>query len=449
MRTAPAQPAGPLKEPAATTEADRWPRPIAAFSSANFRWLFCSSLAGSVGNWMEMVVRSIMVYELSESAILLGLVNATRSVPSLFLSLVGGVLADRMDRRVLLMVAQAIHGCCGLTLGILIVLGIIEPWHFALMAFIEGAMGTVQQPARQAMVASVVERRLLLNAMALNSSNHRIARTTAPALAGIMAGIAGPASALFLEAGLYAVAVLAVSRVRFHAPVTVVDGEGRRRPHGGPWGPWGDGADRGEQRQQPSFAEGFKGYGYLKENTVVGWLVVLGLVPVVFSLANQTMAPIFAKEVLDLGPGGVGLLLSAPGIGSILATIVVASAGDIPHKGLISMAGILVMGAAAILFGLSGWLWLSLAALALHGFAQASYQTMNHTLVQLHTPDEYRGRVNAVYHMDRSLHPVGALAIAALAQVWNPQIAMALSGFGCIVAVLLVGARARTLRTLD
>jgi MFS family permease len=398
---------------------------------------------------MEVVVRSILVYELTDSVILLGLVNATRSVPSLLFSLVGGVLADRMDRRTLLVVAQSIHGCCGLTLGILVVAGVIQPWHFALMAFIEGTMGTVQQPARQAMTASVVEKKHLLNAVTLNSSNNRIARTAAPALAGVMAATTGPASALFLEAGLYAVAVVAISRVRFHDPVQLSEDERPSRPHGGPGGPWGFGGGRPGRRGQPSFIEGFKGYGYLRENPVVGWLVVLGLVPIVFSLANQTMAPVFAREVLDLGAGGVGLLLSAPGIGSVFGLIVVASLGDIPRKGIVSMAGIVAMGATAILFGLSPWVGLSLVALMLHGFSQTFYQTMNHTLVQLHTPDEYRGRVNAVYHMDRAFHPVGGLLIATIAQLWSPQLAMALSGLGCIVAVFLVGSRARAVRDLE
>jgi MFS family permease len=397
---------------------------------------------------MEVVVRSVVVYELSDSVILLALVNATRSVPSLLFSLVGGVLADRMDRRVLLMVAQGIHGCCGLTLGFLIVLGLIEPWHFALMAFIEGTMGTVQQPARQAMTASVVERKHLLNAVTLNSSNNRIARTVAPAMAGVIAATAGPSSALFLEAGLYAVAVIAISRVRFHDPIHLEESE-RPRLAGRPGRPWGNGPGRPGGRGQPSFIEGFRGYGYLRENAVVGWLVLLGLVPIIFSLAHQTMAPVFAKEVLGLGAGGVGLLLSAPGVGSVIGLIVVAFLGDVPRKGLISMVGIFFMGVTAILFGFSPWLWLSLTALALHGFAQTFYQTMNHTLVQLHTPDEYRGRVMAVYHMDRAFHPVGGLIIAGMAAFWSPQLAMAMSGLGCIIAVLFVGSRARTLRELD
>lgn len=398
---------------------------------------------------MELVVRNVILYEISDSALLLGLVNATRAVPSLVLGVVGGILADRMDRRVLLIVSQGVHSVSGLTLGILVVLGLIEPWHFALMAFFEGMIGSVQQPARQAMVASVVERRHLLNAVTLNSGNNRIARMIAPALAGVIAALAGPASALFLEAALYFIAALAISRIRFHTPVRLDEGEMQPRSHAGRGASGSEDAGDGAPRRRDSFADGLRGYGYLRENAVVCWLVVLGLAPTVFSLSNNTLAPVFAKDVLDLGPGGVGLLLSAPGIGSVLALILLASAGDLPRKGLISLGALLLMAATLILFGVSNWVWLSLGALVVHGFGQVAYQTTNHTLVQLHTPDEYRGRVMAVYHMDRSLHPLGVLVTAALAEFWSPQLAIVLNGLACIVALLLVTTRARFIRTLD
>jgi MFS family permease len=396
---------------------------------------------------MELVVRSVIVYELTDSALMLGLINATRVVPSLVLGVVGGVLADRMDRRVVLMVSQGVNGLSGLTLGILFVLGVAQPWHFAVMAFVEGAIGAVQQPARQAMVASVVERRHLLNAVALNSSNQRIARMIAPILAGAIIALAGPASALFLEAGLYLIAAVAISRVRFHAPVRLDAGATGREE--GSHSRSGDRAAGRGGRRWASFAEELRGYGYLRQNAVVGWLVVLGLAPTVFSLSNNTMAPVFAKDVLDMGPGGAGLLLSAPGIGSVVAIILLASAGDMKRKGLISLAALLLMAVTLILFGLSSWLWLSLVMLAIHGFGQAAYQTTNHTLVQLHTPDEYRGRVMAVYQMDRSLHPLGVVLTAAIAEFWGPQLAIVFNGLACIGALLLVATRSRVIRTLD
>ena len=398
---------------------------------------------------MEMVVRNVILYELSDSALLLGLVNATRAVPSLVLGVIGGILADRMDRRVLLMVSQAVHSVSGLTLGILVVLGLIEPWHFALMAFLEGAIGSVQQPARQAMVPSVVERRHLLNAVTLNSGSNRIARMIGPAIGGVMAAIAGPASALFLEAGFYLTAAIAISRVRFHSPVSLDDSVVQPRAQGGRRGSDGQESGHRGRRLLNGLFHGLRGYGYLRENAVVRWLVVMGLAPTVFSLSNNTMAPVFAKDVLDMGPGGAGLLLSAPGVGSVLAMILLASAGDMPRKGLISLAALLLMAATLMLFGLSNWVWLSLGALVVHGFGQVAYQTMNHTLVQLHTPDEYRGRVMAVYHLDRSLHPLGVLVTAALAEFWSPQWAIVLNGLACIAALVLVATRARAIRTLE
>lgn len=430
----------PADQPVATAErpegtAGRWPRPIASFASADFRWLFLSSLLGTTGNWMENVVRNIVVYDLTGSALALGLVNSTRAVAALPISLVGGVLADRMDRKTLLSLAQGIHGCCGLTLGLLIVAGVIAPWHFAVMAFVEGAVGAIQQPARQALVPSVVPKHLLLNAITLNGSIWRVSRTGAPAIAALMAVLGGPAAALFLEAGLYACGVYAIQRVRFGRPVVVRGGDG----HEGWSGP--------ESRR--GWIEGFRGYGYVRENPIVGALILLALVPIIFGFANMALAPIFAKDVLHLGSGGVGLLLSAPGVGSMFATVLVASAGDVQRKGLLTFVGIAIMGVAATIYGLSSLVWLSVGALVLHGFAMAAYQTLNQTLVQLHTPDEYRGRVMAVYHMDRSFHPVSLLMVAALADVWGAQTAVALSGIGCIVTVVVVALMARSLRSLD
>lgn len=441
-----APPAGPEHyEPRSEQVAEspsRLPRMFSSFAYSGFRWLFAASFAGSLGNWMETVVRSVVVYEITGSALALGLVNSGRAVPGLFFGVVGGVLADRMDRRVLLMIAQAIHGACGAALATLIVLGVIEPWHFALAAFIEGTCGSFQMPARQAMVPSLVPPSSLMNAVALNSSTQRISKTIAPAVAAFIAAIFSPAAALYLEAGLYAIAVACVTRIDTGRTLgSPPGGDVVERP-----GRWGI-HERGRRRH--SVIEGFKGYGYLKQNPLVGWLIVIGLVPIIFSFANNSMAPIFAKDVLHLDYAGVGLLLSAPGIGAVVATLYCAAAGDLPRKGFLSLLGVVALGLTTIGYGLSSWLWVSLAFLVLHGFAQAFYHTMNHTLVQLHTPDEYRGRVMAVYHTDRAFHPIGTIAVVALAEAWGPQAAMVASGVGCALTAVLIAVRARAVRNLN
>jgi MFS family permease len=321
----------------------------------------------------------------------------------------------------------------------LLVTGLIEPWHFGVAALIEGTVGAVQMPVRQALVPSVVPRQHLMNAISLSGSTQQLAKTVAPALAGVIAALLGAAAALFFEAALYFAAMLCTSQLSGKLTFT----------HPIPGRPASEGGDSAPRRGRRTLLDGFRGYGYLRENPVVGWLVVLAIVPIIFSFANNTMAPVFAREVLGLGPGGIGLLLSAPGIGSLVATVICAWKGDFPRSGLLSMAGIFFMGITTIVYGLSSWLWLSLLALALHGTAQTFYRVLNHTLVQMHTPDEYRGRVMATYYMDRSFNPLGTLVVAGMADIWSPQAAMVVSGIGCVLTVLVVGARARAVRELD
>jgi sugar phosphate permease len=198
------------------------------------------------------------------------------------------------------------------------------------------------------------------------------------------------------------------------------------------------------------WVEGFRGYGYLRRNPVVGWLATLALVPILFSLANQTLAPIFAKDVLHIGAGGAGLLLGAPAAGGVLAIFFVASAADeMPHRGLVTLGGVFLLGLATIVYGASEWLWLSLGALALHGFAHLAYRSFSQGLLQIHTPDEYRGRVMAVWAADRGLAPISTMAIAFVTNLWGPHTAVILSGVGCVLVATLVTLSSRTIRDLD
>ena len=398
-----------------------------------------SIIAGNTANWMEIIVRSLIVYDLSGSAFMLGVVNGSKSLPLLFVGFLGGVLADRVDRRTLLMTSQLGSAVIAGALGVLMVTGNIEIWHFVAASVLEGVIGAVQQPARQAMVPSVVPREHLMNAIALSGSVWNISRMVGPALAGFAAALAGPAAALFLEGGLYLVGAAAVLRVHFrHAEVSGDAAMGGR--HGG---------HGGARREREGWLASFRGYAYLKTNPVVAWLIVLALVPILFSLANQALAPIFAKEILGMGAGGIGLLLAAPGVGSVAATLIIASVGDFRHKGYLILGGVVAMGFATMIYGLSTSVWLSLGILVVHGFSMTWFRSINQTVVQLKTPDEYRGRVMAVYSADRGLHPVSTLAITLMTDVWGAPFAVALTGMGCVVVALGVALASRTLRELD
>ncbi|MPZ14262.1 MAG: MFS transporter [Chloroflexi bacterium] len=443
MSTASDPPRGTAIEqaPPAGRGPTRWPRVVSSFESANFRWLMASIVAGTTANWMEIVVRSLIVYQLSDSALAIGIVNSSKSAPMLLFGFVGGVLADRVDRRLLLSTTQVFSGSIALTLAVLVLTGNIEVWHFFVAAFFEGIAGALQQPARQALVPSVVPREHLMNAVTLSQSTWNVSRMVGPALAGAAAGLGGPAAALFLESGLYGVGALAIARTRIRPRLT--DAPGGPSPVGAPW--------RGGRpaRQRVRWVDSFRGYGYLRENPVIGWLVVLALVPILFSFAHQALAPVFATTVLGMGAGGVGILLAAPGVGSVAATVLVASAGELPRRGLFVLGGVVLLGFATMLYGFSTWVWLSLAALALHGFAMTAFRSVNQTLAQLNTPDEYRGRVMAVYAADRGLHPVSTLGVTFMADVWGASLAVGVMGAGCVLVALGVGAVSRTLRSID
>ncbi len=427
----------------ASSNSRPWPPVFSSLASRDFRWFTISQLAGTTANWMEVIVRSIIIYDLTTSALMLGVVNLARTLPSFVFGFIGGVLADRLDRKTLLTVSQLVSGCTAALLGTLVFSGRIQVWHFFAAALIEGTVSSLQHPARQALIPSVVPREHLMNAIALSGGIWNASRMVGPALAGGAAAIAGPSGALFLEAAFYWCGALATrcigslnrpanpSATQISAPVD----EPRR--HGGHRGRGSD------------FLEDFRGYSYLWKNPVVGWLVALAMVPVFFSMGLRILAPIFAKEILHMGAGGIGLLLAAPGVGAIIATLIIATLSNMRRKGIISLGGVIVHGLAVIVFALSNSLWISLTALAVHGFAMTAYHSLNQTLVQLHTHDEYRGRVMAVYATDRALHPVSGVAVALLADLWSAPIAVTLSGAGCVLFALIVGIKSPTIRHLD
>jgi len=426
-------------DPMAILKSRRWPQTFSSLARHDFRWFTISQLAGTTANWMAVIVQSLIVYDLTGSALVIGVVNVSKTVPTLIFGFIGGMLADRMDRRNLLMASQLVSSCTAAALGMLALSGTIQVWHFVAAALLEGIAGSIQQPARQALLPSVVPREHLMNAIALTGGIWNASRTIGPAFAGGAAAIAGPSGALFLLASFYLFGAVATRGIS--TPVQ-------------PAAPGSDGSavrakSKGSRSLRAGFLEDLQGYSYLWQNPVVGWLAVLAIVPVVFSMGHRILAPVFAKEVLGMGAGGVGLLLSAPGVGALVAAFIVATMSHVQRKGFLSLAGVVLHGLSVIVYALSNRLWLSLTALAVHGFAMTAYRSLNQTLVQFHTEDEYRGRVMAVYAADRGLHPISGLMIALAADLWGVQAAVAVSGLGCVLLALVVGIKSPTIRHLD
>lgn len=424
----------PLSKEEAGPRGKGWPslsglgsrRLLRSLHHPNFRLLLAGQLSTSTAMWMEQLSRGWLIYEMTGSVLLLGLVQAVRSVPLLFLGLFGGVLADRLDRKRQLMVAQLLNMGLNFVLATLIVTGLVEVWHVFTTAFMAGCVMAFQHPARQSLLPNTVPRSELVNAVGLNSIALNLCHTLGPAIAGVMATFAGLGATYYFQGGLFLMASLWTLQLKV--------GDGRSSGHQGGKSMWG------------SLAEGLR---YVRGNQAVFTLLILALLPIVLALPVISLLPAFAGDVYQAGPAGLGLLLGANGVGSVIGAFVVAIMGDFRRKGWFLLGVIMLLGLSLSAFALAPWLWAAVLLLGLAGFAQTSYRVVNLTLLHTNTGDEYRGRVMSVYLLDRGVAPVGAALAGGLAAVLGAPATVAVLGALTFLVAALVAATVPPLRRMS
>lgn len=420
----------PNAVPAADTVGDQ-PRPAARFKTfaslryRDYRLLWIGTAVMSTGQWLQQVVLSWLVFEMTGSAFLLGLINGVRFLPFLFTSLIGGVLADRIDRRRLMLWTQWYVFAVTLLMGLLFLTGRVAVWHLFAFTFISGVGWSLTMPVRQSIVPSLVPRAQLLNAVALSSAAFNITRTVGPAIGGFLLAAIGASGTFLVQAALYAIVLVMIAAMRVPA---VVRPAGARATTA-----WG------------SMVEGFR---YIRATPVVGTLLLLGLVPMLLGMPYQTLLPIFAADIYDIGPGGLGILIGFAGLGSFLATMAVASLGDFPRKGLVQLLALGALGVTLVIFSQIAWLPLALAVLVVVGAAQMGYGTLNQTQLQTITTDDMRGRVQSVYMLNVGLVPAGSFAAGGIAALIGAPATVALMGALIAGIAALAIARVGSLRTL-
>jgi MFS family permease len=391
----------------------------------DFRYLLAGQVSTSTAMWMEQLARGWLVYEMTGSVFLLGVVQAVRALPLLFLGLFGGVLADRLDRKRQLMVAQLLNMVLNFILATLIVTGLVEIWHVFTTAFLAGSVMAFQQPARQSLLPNTVPRSDLVNAVGLNSIALNGSHALGPAIAGVMVAFAGLGFAYYFQGLLFLGASFWTAQLKV--------GGGHRHGHAEGKSILG------------SLAEGLR---YIRGNQAVFMLLILALLPIVFALPVIALLPAFA-DLYQAGPGGLGLLLGANGVGSVIGAFVVASAGDFHRKGLYLLIVIMVLGLSVAAFALSPWLWVAVLMIGLAGFSQTGYRVLNQTLLHTNTEDRYRGRVMSVYLLDRGVAPLGALLAGTMAALMGAPSAVAVLGALTFLTAAVVAAAVPPLRRLS
>ncbi len=368
----------------------------------NYRLLWIGTLFSSSGQWIQQVTLGWLAYDLTGSGAILGAVNGLRSLPLLFLGPFGGVAADRFDKKQLMFTTQMFLMLTAAVFATVILMGHLEVWHIFVFSTATGVAWAFNMPVRQSIVPNVVPREDMMNAMALNSAGFNVTRIVGPTLAGLMIAKMGPSENFYIQALAYLGVAAMVVQLRL--PDIPRSGKGN---------------------VMQSLAEGSK---YVWRHPTLRTQMTLALVPVVIALPYVSLLPILAKDTLGRGAGGYGILMSAPGIGAVTATLVLASLKSFKRQGVLLLSAVFILGLILILVALSRSFWLSCALLVLVGACQMAYMTTNQTVLQLTTPDEYRGRVMGIYMLNQGLLPLGSLFGGVMSDAFSAPVALATMG---------------------
>ena len=427
MRTHPDRVAGPSEATPRGKVATALQRPFVSLQFRDYRLLWLGQLCTSMGQWMDQVARGWLVYDLTGSPFLLGAVTATRALPLLFFGVLAGVVADRFGRKSQLIISQIGNGLINLLLAILVLTHHVEVWHVFATGFVAGTLQAFQQPARQALISDLVGERHIMNAVALNSAVLNLSRSIGPAVAGYLIAWVGSDGSYFAQSLIYFVATIWTFQMR--VPKKSLAQERNR-----------------EESLLAGLQEGFR---YIRNNETVLMLLVLALVPLLLGQPYSSLLPVFAKEVLSIGAQGLGFLYTAAGLGALIGALYIAAAGHFQHQGRLLLGGAGLFGVGLVGLSLSSWLPISLACLAIIGFANTSYNALANAILQTGTPPELRGRVLSVYLLNRGLVPLGTLFAGTLATLFHTPIAIGVMGTACALLALGAGLRVPALWELE
>ncbi len=399
-----------------------FPTALRSLRTRNYRLFISGQLISLVGTWMQTVAQAWLIYRLTDSAALLGLIGFAGQIPVFVLAPLGGVIADRANRHRVLLATQASMMVLALALAALTLSGVVQVWQIFTLATLLGLANAFDIPARQAFVAELVPRDDLVNAIGLNSSMVNGARVVGPAVAGLVVAAVGEGYCFLLNGLSYVAVLIALLRMHVDPP----------RRSAAPISAW---------------ASVVEGFAFSWHTTPVrALLLLLGLVSLM-GMPYSVLMPIFADRILQGGPDAYGILMSASGVGALGAAAALTMRRSVRGLGrwvAVSSGG---FGVCLIAFSMSRSLWMSAALLVPAGFFMMMEMASSNTLIQSMVPDRLRGRVMAVYSMMfMGMAPLGALMAGALAEPLGAPLTVTIGGIICVVGGAIFAANLPQLR---
>ena len=390
----------------------------------NYRYLWFGTVFMSGGQWIQQVTLGWLLYDLTGSSVLLGAINGLRAVPFLVVSPIAGVVADRTDRKKILVVTQYVLMTTTIAMGLLVASRYLEVWHLFAFTLVTAIAWAFTDPVRQSMVPTLVPKKDLMNAVALNSAAFNLTKVIGPSVGGLLIVVFGASGNFFVQGATYVAVLISIYWLTIPPAPT-------------------------EARRTSAYANLKEGLAYVWTNPAVFALLTSALVPRICAMPYQTLMPVFQKDVLQVGPEGLGMMLAAPGLGAMLAGLLLASiANRVRRQGVLLLVSLVALGVSMNLFSWTTSFPLALLSLVAIGAFQIFYMATTNTMLQVIVPDHLRGRVMSIYALDRGLMPIGAVAAGFSAHWIGAPATVSYMGLIVIALAGLVAWRAPVVRSL-
>ncbi len=404
-----------------------------ALAVRNFLWLWIGSLGSSFAMNMQIIARGWLVFELTESPMDLAWVTMSFMVPTVLFSLYGGVLADRLKKKKVIIWAQALNCAATVCMAVIILSDAVTFWDFIWFGFFNGSVLALSMPARQAFVPELIPDHLLFAAMGLNTTGWNLARIVGPAFAGLLiALIAGGDKTSTFGVGVVYIVIASLYGISA-ATMLLIDQSGRVK----------------QAAKATALADMKEGLKYVVHNPPVFGLIVLSIIPFLFGMPLNTLLPAFNEEVMGGGPDDLGFLVSAMGIGAIVGSLMMATMGNLRNKGMWLIVTCVGWGAVTSAFGMSQTAWLVFVLIAGVGWISSWNMSLNRGMLQMQVDDHMRGRIMSIDMMSHGLMPLGVFPISWIAENYDVGTALVASGSAFMVLTLLSVLFIPSVRTTD
>jgi MFS family permease len=383
---------------------------LSSLKHRNFRLLFYGTSLSHVGDFVQAMAQSWLVWQMTKSPFLLGVVGFAQALPRLLLGAVGGAIVDRVERRQLLLSTQSLAMAQAFVFWAVVQFGAIQFWHVLLLVLFLGTVNSINQTARHSLINRIVPRDDLMNAIALNSSLANLAKIIGPSLGGVLIGVIGVAGCLLVNAISFLAIIITLVVMEIPSGKAKADDD------------------------TPFWREVAEGYRFLRGDRRLLSVILLTYGIALVGTPYSRFLPVFATDVLHAGPTTFGLLLAAPGVGAVLAGIGIASLGRLRHRLQFVAMAVLAFSLSLIAFSFSISIYLSMLFLIFVGASNIAFRAVANSIVQMESPPEYLGRMLSLFFMDKGLWSFGTLFIGSVAHVVGTPRAITISGVCCALA---------------